>query len=170
VKTIAAAAAALALLAASACSTSRPAPSGHPGQEGDWGLSLDGQATQFSREGGRYVSFCTPQHNGDLGMVWSRYGLNGSTDGTITAFINADKTVRSLAVRLDTGTTKTQWQSYDYGPGSSPGTSASVVSQDGVHYHITGTLQGGPAPAGTEFPLQAPLHAFDLKITCVTND
>ena len=170
-KTIAAGTAALAALAAAtACSTTSPRPSSHPGQEGSWGLAIDGQATQFSREGGRYVSACAPQDNGRLGMVWTRYSMNGSTDGTVTAFINGDKTVQSLAVRLNTGSGQTPWQNYSYGPDSPPGASASIVSQDGLHYHIAGTLQGGPAAAGAEAPLQPPLHAFDLKISCVTND
>jgi Mycobacterium 19 kDa lipoprotein antigen len=173
VKTIVAAPGAAAAIAAgvlaTACTTSRPAPSAHPGQEGAWGLVIDGQATQFSREGGRYVSACTPQDSGRL-MTWTRYSLTGSTDGTVTAVINGDKTVQSLAVRLNTGTGETQWQSYDYGPASQPGTAASVVGQNGLDYHITGTMQGGPPPAGTQSPLQPPLHSFDLKIACVTNN
>ena len=154
---------------ATACSATTSA-SRTAGNEDMWGLLIDGQASQLNNAG-RDVSACAPQDNGRLGMVWSRYSVSQSPDGTVTVVLNGDGTVHSVAARVSTGATgETVWASYDYGPSSQASTSAAVVNHDGGRYHISGTLQGGPLPAGGQAPKQASLHPFDLKITCITID
>ena len=158
-----------AVAVATACSATTSASS-TAGNEDMWGLLIDGQATQLNHAG-RAASACAPQDNGGLGMVWTRYSLTQSPDGTVTVVLNGDGTVHSVAARVNTGGTgETVWASYDYGPSSRAGTSAAVVHHDGSRYHISGTLQGGPSPVGGQAPIQASLHPFDLKIICITTD
>jgi hypothetical protein len=150
---------------ATACSTTHPMASSPTREES---LIIDGQATQLGRELSRYVSACGPQNDGRLGMVWTGYSPNGSTDGAVTVFINGDGTVYSVSVRLNPRAGETPGESFYYGPTSEAGTAASITHHDDSHYHISGTLEGGPAAVGTQSPLQPPLHPFDLDITCMT--
>jgi hypothetical protein len=171
-KTVAAGAGAVAALAlATACSANNSTAGGSvAADEGRWGLVIDGRAIPLGHSDERFVSTCAPQTDGRLGMVWNSYSLNGGTDGAVTVFLNGDQTVYSVAVRVDTGTGETPWQSYDYGPASQAGTAASVTHHDGSRYRISGTLQGGgPAPVANVSALQPPLHVFDLEITCLPN-
>ncbi len=147
--TRAASATLVALVIATAC-----CPTNHDGQQSNpWGLIIDGQDTQLDDENGRYFSECRPQNDGRLGMVWTGYSLNGSTDGTVTVFINGDGTVYSVAVRLKTRARETPWESFAYGPTSQAGTTAAITDHDDSHYHVAGKLEGGPAAVGTQSAL-----------------
>ena len=159
-------------IAATACSTGDSATGGSAADKDMFGLTIDGNPTQLGRQGARNVSECGPQENGRLGIVWTGYSLDQSTDGTVSVVLNGDKTVYSVAIRLNTGTGETSWASYDYRPDEkATSAAASQNGQNANHYHITGTLQGGPpSPPGPQAPLQPALHTFDLKISCVTID